>query len=328
MTGYCRDCFTGTVEADAAPLGTEQTLHGLPTYVTYSPSNSNSNPNPNPNLTTGVIVIITDAFGWTFLNTRTLADAYAARANCTVYIPDFMNGTALPVSVLRNMEYAPPITDLLPLRVVKRAWALAQTIPAFARFAVGSRHSVAQKRIREFLGAVHANPIPNPNPNPGGGGGAVAVKVGVVGFCWGGRFVIELTHDIPENKLSGENGTGTGNGNGKGLITCAFTAHPSLVTIPGDLEEVVLPLSVANGEDDEWMGKEKFDILKRVLEGKNEAAAAAGNEAHEVHEVVVYPGAKHGFAVRRDWTEERQKEIRDRCEDQAVAWFRRHLVDV
>ena len=83
MAGLCRDCLTGTIQHDANPKGSEQTLHGLPTYVTAP------EPGAEP---LGTVVIITDAFGWEFPNTRSLADAYARRVPCTVYIPDFMNG--------------------------------------------------------------------------------------------------------------------------------------------------------------------------------------------------------------------------------------------
>ena len=41
----------------------------------------------------GIIVIISVAFGWEFVNNRILADHYAARGNFKVYLPDFMDGT-------------------------------------------------------------------------------------------------------------------------------------------------------------------------------------------------------------------------------------------
>jgi dienelactone hydrolase len=41
------------------------------------------------------------------------------------------------------------------------------------------------------------------------------------------------------------------------------------------------------------------------------------------HEVVVMPGAKHGFAVRVDPKDEVQLEFAERAEVQAVEWFSR-----
>ncbi len=83
----CRDCFTGTLRGDVTPAGTEEVVHGQPTYVAH----------PDPGvLPLGTVVILTDAFGWTLRNTRALADAYAKRVPCTVYVPDFMDGMCAP----------------------------------------------------------------------------------------------------------------------------------------------------------------------------------------------------------------------------------------
>ena len=41
------------------------------------------------------------------------------------------------------------------------------------------------------------------------------------------------------------------------------------------------------------------------------------------HEVVILPGAKHGFAVREDPTDPLQMEYAEKAEAQAVAWFGR-----
>jgi dienelactone hydrolase len=80
----CPDCFRGTLRGDVVPQGVEETIHGLPTYVARPEGSAKP---------VGVIVIISDAFGWDFLNTRALADAYARRGPFLVYVPDFMAGT-------------------------------------------------------------------------------------------------------------------------------------------------------------------------------------------------------------------------------------------
>ena len=85
MAVPCRDCFTGTLHGDATPAGSVSTLHGLPVYIARPPSDSGTQPR-------GIVVIFTDIFGWKLDNTRALADAYACRADCLVYLPDFMDG--------------------------------------------------------------------------------------------------------------------------------------------------------------------------------------------------------------------------------------------
>lgn len=69
----CPDCFTGIVH-EGTPVGRVETIHGLPTYVAGTTSETEPE---------GIIVIISDAFGWDLLNSRILADAYAKRGNYT-----------------------------------------------------------------------------------------------------------------------------------------------------------------------------------------------------------------------------------------------------
>lgn len=83
MNAPCTNCFTGTLRGDVVPRGREEIIYGLPTYVTF----------PDPGVQPlGTVVIIPDAFGWKLLNTRALADVYAQRVPCIVYVPDVMNG--------------------------------------------------------------------------------------------------------------------------------------------------------------------------------------------------------------------------------------------
>lgn len=130
---------------------------------------------------------------------------------------------------------------------------------------------------------------------------------------------MRLTHNVAANKLtSGEDGAE------HPLIDCAFTAHPSLLSLPGDIDKVYFPLSVANGDDDKYMGKEKMVSLVKTLEGKCAGEGTAEGEREEGrYEAVVYPGAKHGFAVRGDPGDPLQRESEEGSEEQAVRWFRR-----
>ena len=78
----CRDCFSGHVHPGTA-TGSETTLHGLPAYVAEPPEGTPVK---------GLIVVVPDAYGWKIVNTRTLADAYAKRTGCRVYVVEFMDG--------------------------------------------------------------------------------------------------------------------------------------------------------------------------------------------------------------------------------------------
>ena len=88
--GSCTDCITGSLH-EGTPKGTISTIARLPTYIAR-PVNTRGKP--------GVIVIITDVFGWDFINNRLLADEYAETSGRTIYVPDFMFGTSYPTCVL------------------------------------------------------------------------------------------------------------------------------------------------------------------------------------------------------------------------------------
>jgi dienelactone hydrolase len=77
----CKDCVSGVLAADSSK-GTESKIHGFDVYTAY----------PVPENPKGIVVIIPDAFGWRFPNLRVLADAYAAKGDFLVYMPEFMDG--------------------------------------------------------------------------------------------------------------------------------------------------------------------------------------------------------------------------------------------
>ncbi|KAK4143933.1 protein AIM2 [Dichotomopilus funicola] len=299
----CPDCFKGTLRGDVVLTGTEEVIHGIPTYVAR----------PDAGVETrGTIVILPDAFGWGLQNTRALADAYAKRLPGVVYVPDFMNGHAAPVSFLSVLEKAEPPSSAPPsvlIRAIKRIntfFTFLSFVPAMATFLFRNRASVTQPRIRGFLAAERKS--------------APTTPIGVAGFCWGGLHAVLLTHDVPHNKVT-VGGDGVSGGQEYPLIDCSFTAHPSLLSLPKDIEQVVKPLSVANGSLDDHFGPEKVKILEEVLDRKNrEAGLEAGDKKYES---VVYPGGKHGFAIRGDRTDPEIREKGEQSEAQAVEWFKR-----
>lgn len=81
----CPDCFTGTVH-ERTPKGSTTVLYGRNTYVAHQ---------SNPSEPKSIIVIITDAFGWTFVNNRVMADDIARKGGFQVLVPDFMDGMHL-----------------------------------------------------------------------------------------------------------------------------------------------------------------------------------------------------------------------------------------
>ena len=301
----CADCFKGTLRGDVIPTGHEDVIHGLPTYVAE----------PERHKTPlGTVVLISDAFGWSIPNARALADEYARRVPCIVYVPDFMDGKAIPLSRMALFNAKPDPNSPWIVRFLSRTWTTIQVVPVFLFWLYRTRPSVAWPRVRSFLGAVRSS------TNKAGGG---PPRVGVAGFCWGGLFAVGLT-----NTRNPDNWVTLGGGKKVSLIDCAFTAHPSMLKLPRHIEEVELPLSLANGENDSFMGREKMREAQKILQEKTETASHELREGDpsmpvpNAHEVVVYPGAKHGFAVRGDRDDPLQKQRGEQSADQAVNWFK------
>ncbi|KAF2499536.1 alpha/beta-hydrolase [Lophium mytilinum] len=122
--------------------------------------------------------------------------------------------------------------------------------------------------------------------------------VGAIGFCWGGRYAILAAHETdPALKLD-----------------AAYACHPSMVAVPGDFEGVKQPLSLACGSKDSLLDEKTVGQIKEVLE-KNGGAS----------EVEVYEGQVHGFALRGDWQNEKDKQAMDQAEKQGIKWFEKYL---
>jgi hypothetical protein len=89
----CPDCFQGHAH-EGQPSGKITKLHGLDTYVSEPADGRPAR---------GIIVVIPDAFGWDFVNTRLLADRYADKGGYKVYLPDFMGGQLILVLRSRSI---------------------------------------------------------------------------------------------------------------------------------------------------------------------------------------------------------------------------------
>ena len=185
--------------------------------------------------------------------------------------------------------------------IYKPVWAIKVAANVLT-FLFRSRRSLCKPRVFNFFRALRTEPLPETKD----------LKIGIAGFCWGGQYAVLLTHDTPSSRVQRANDD---SGQIKPLIDCAHTAHPSFLSVPKDIEAVSLPLSVAVGDKDMVLSKDKAYAVKEILEKKK-----AGD-----HEVVIYQGAKHGFAVRGDPDDPSQFELGENSRSQALAWFSSRL---
>lgn len=127
-------------------------------------------------------------------------------------------------------------------------------------------------------------------------------SIGAAGFCWGGKHVVLLSHGAEID--------------GKPLIDAGFTAHPSFLSVPGEIEQLKRPVSFALAEKDDQIPPAKAAKLKEIVE------ALPGDAKGEAF---VIAGTGHGFAVRADMNVDDVAAQAAQAEDQALAWFGKHF---
>jgi dienelactone hydrolase len=164
----------------------------------------------------------------------------------------------------------------------------------FLPFLYRNRFSVSWPRVTGFLRALRED---KKTPLP----------VGIAGFCWGGLHAVRLSHNTPEVKTE----------SGRPLVDAIFTAHPSNLNISQDIGNVRHNLSIAIGDDDGVMGIQQVREAEAILAAKPDINS----------EVVVYPGAKHGFSIRASKAKPDSQETRqaEEAEKQAINWFQQQF---
>ena len=103
---------------------------------------------------------------------------------------------------------------------------------------------------------------------------------------------------------------------GKPLMDAGFTAHPSNLVIPGEIEKVRRPVAIGIGDKDVVLPMAGVEKIKKIFESIQDVET----------EVKIYPGAGHGFAVRADLAPQEGSEAVKNAtdsEEQAIAWFKR-----
>ena len=128
---------------------------------------------------------------------------------------------------------------------------MAFAFPKFLVWAWTHREAVSRPIVTKFFGSLREEL----NSTPGGG------KLGVIGFCWGGRYAILMDR----------------------YVDAIYAAHPSFLQIPTEVEAVTKPISFAVGDKDVILPMNQVEKIKGVLKKKE------GLDS----EVVVYEGMEH-----------------------------------
>lgn len=227
------------------PLGTILSIAGTSTYLTIPPNTTAPH--------SRAIIYLTEGYGPLLPNSQLLADHLALLLHCPIIMPDQFRNEAFPM-------VKPPGWD---------------SEAAFIRLQTNHHPGTVDPMLDKVLAWMQ-----RPMDDPKGGLGGVQ-KVGAIGYCFGGRYVIRLLAE--------------------GNIKAGVVNHPSFFTLDevsalgrpsGDKSEggaggkakVWKPLAIFAAETD--------DILP---EGKRRATEDRLKEGGVTWMCTTYAGTEHGF---------------------------------
>jgi dienelactone hydrolase len=291
----CSDCVRGAVHTDAGePKGTTKILHGKTCYVASSPPSSSA---------TSTIIYITDSFGLNLINTKLLADRFAAETGFTVLVPDVIPGGGAPLTLLDagdRLSKPVPWFDILgQLRRISAWMAVAWLGSRFLLWAAPKK--AYPKNILPFVQAVRAELPPES-------------KLGVVGFCWGGWASTNLCKEPGVI------------GRGERLIDAQFCGHPFSLKAPHMIVDAVMthkvPFSMAIGDKDKWLHEKTVKQTEAALRQK---VGRGDGEGGYNYEIKIYEGCTHGFVVRAKPGNEVETSAAEDARAQAIRWLKKYL---
>ncbi|KAL5337608.1 Alpha/Beta hydrolase protein [Aspergillus crustosus] len=232
----------------------------------------------------GIIVMYSDIFGLALPNNKLIADAYAKGGEWLVYLPDFFPGN--------------------PQSTFAKYTGLLAGVPAFLLWQRRHREEATEEVCVGFLQRLRRD-----TPRE--------MKIGIVGFCWGGKYVVRagLERNVIEIQIDGDGG------NAKvPLVDAVVALHPSHLAIPADVETLVVPTAFGWGVEDSFVDFK----LKAAVEDVHAGAKQAGRQVPEIEHKEYRPG-RHGFAVRGNPDDPLERTCLKDSVTQVLDWFGRWL---
>ena len=239
-------------------------------------------------------MVYSDVFGLPLLNNKLIADAYANSGEWLVLLPDFFKGDPVPLKVA---DVLLPVDATKQSTFAKYSGILAGA-PSFVMWMTRHKQGPTDKVCMDFLQELRrATPR--------------SQKIGMVGFCWGGRYAIRAGL---ESKMINVDGAKVP------LVDAVVALHPSNMVLPEDVRDLVVPVSYGWGLEDQGVSIE----TKSKVEEIHAKASRDGKKVPEMLHKVYKPG-RHGFAVRGNPDDPLERACLVDSEKQALDWLARWL---
>jgi dienelactone hydrolase len=238
-----------------------------------------------------VILYLTEGHSIYFINAQLLADSFASYLNCDVIMPDqFQGDIRVPTGQLPHFpdgkaEVPPPVSAELAVETSHLApppYHKAQTDEEFEIWKRTTGPPVTDpilERVVKYIHRTYGNDV----------------KIGGVGYCFGGRYVIRLM--------------------GSGVIHVGAVNHPSFFTLE-EIEKLGVgkKLAMYAAETDDILTPEKRRATEDVLTKRGVTWMST-----------VFSGTEHGFSVRGDLNIKEIRLAKEKAFKGAVEWFKNWL---
>jgi dienelactone hydrolase len=136
-----------------------------------------------------------------------------------------------------------------------------------------------------------------------------------VGYCFGAKYILLLGGEHSDSVIWGQETPGDeeeGMVKKGPFIKTGVVAHGTGVT-PSDIANVKVPMSMICVQDDPMFPEEVWKA--------GEDALVKGEIEHEVK---IYPGVPHGFAVLGDYNNAKIKEAQQQAFGEMLGWLQAH----
>ncbi|EJP66265.1 dienelactone hydrolase [Beauveria bassiana ARSEF 2860] len=251
-----------------------------------------SKPADYPHAPARLLLMLTGGTGIKSVNNQIQADRFASEG-FLVLMPDIFGGDAAPGAVTITDDTSSWLEQIkLKAAEVTKSFVIDMWLARVTPDRVlPILHKVLDAARDSYADAVKQ------------GGGIYAV-----GYCVGSRFVLLLGKQTEEAGADEESGPTT---HGP-YIKAGALAHAASVA-PEDFDNVSVPLSLVCVEDDPLFSDEVRALGEDAM-----------SKANLEHEVQVYPGVPHGFAVVGEYAEAAIKDAQATAYEQMLKWIKEH----